>query len=64
MSKGILKRVADDSSSLVATTCCKESRLMENDDVPDNSLIDDTEFEFDHEVINTQAYRRAFMIAQ
>ena len=64
MSKTILKRVADDSGSLITKTYSKDSRLATPCNSPDNSVLDDTEFEFDHKVINTQVYRRAFINAR
>ena len=64
LSKTILERVADDSSSLIVTTYSRNSRLATPCPSPDNSVLDDTEFDFDHEVINTQAYRRVFMNLQ
>ena len=63
MSKCILKRVADDSSSLATFNHRKEERQRE-DNNSTNSMLDDTEFGFDLELINTRAYRKALKAVQ
>lgn len=63
-SKQLLDRVFDDASSLKTAEDIRiRNSIVETADSTEPSLhstFSETEFEFDHEVINTTAYRKAF----
>lgn len=64
-SKDIFKKVADNASSI---SLHQRAKAEEDDETKQtatiNSDITETEFNFDHEIINTPAYRRAFAAAR
>ncbi|KAL9110469.1 MAG: hypothetical protein Q9227_005013 [Pyrenula ochraceoflavens] len=64
-SKKILKNVADNASLIsLRQRSDAEEKDQRNETATINSDITDAEFNFDHEIINTPAYRRAFASAR